>query len=79
MASFQRAISSVYGPSLINRLIFGHGVVIHFILKRNLTVKKNSPDVRRFAFRHLYKAIIYETPLLGRYLELLRYKCEYSS
>ena len=41
------------GPSVINRFIFGHGVVIHFIMQRKQTnFAKNSPDVRRFVFRH---------------------------
>ena len=52
-ASFQRALSSAYSPSVINRFIFGHGVVIHFIMQRKPTnFAKNSPDERRFAFRH---------------------------
>ena len=38
---------------MINRCIFGQGVVIHFIMQQKPTkFAKNSPDVRRFAFRH---------------------------
>ena len=36
MARVSRAISSVYGPSVINRFIFGHGVVIYFINLKSL-------------------------------------------
>ena len=38
MARVSRAISSVYVPSVINRFIFGQGVVIYFIMQ--LLVKK---------------------------------------
>ena len=54
-ASFQRALSPAYGPSVINRFIFVHGVVvIHFIMQRKPTnfTKKKTSDVRRFSFRH---------------------------
>ena len=39
MARVSRAISSVYVPSVINRFIFGQGVVIYFIM---LVLKKSS-------------------------------------
>ena len=35
--SFQRAISSVYSPSMINWFIFGPMVVIHFIMQQKST------------------------------------------
>ena len=45
--SKQQAISSVYGLSVINRFIFGHRAVIHFIMQWNPTkmLPKNSPAI----------------------------------
>ena len=40
MARVSRAISPVYVPSVINRFIFGQGVVIYFIMQ--LLLKKSS-------------------------------------
>ena len=40
---FHRALSSVYVPSVINRFIFGHGVVIYFIMQSLFeNISKNS-------------------------------------
>ena len=46
MARVSRAISSVYDPSVINRFIFGQGVVIYFIMQSLLDI--NSENTYRF-------------------------------
>ena len=46
MARVSRAISSVYVPSVINRFIFGQGVVIYFIMQ--LLLKKTSKTPTSF-------------------------------
>ena len=44
MARVSRAISSVYVPSVINRFIFGQGVVIYFIMYATIVeeIQQNS-------------------------------------
>ena len=49
MARVSRAISSVYVPSVINRFIFGQGVVIYFIMQ--LLLKKSSKTPTSFTHK----------------------------
>ena len=46
MVRVTQAISSVYVPSVINRFIFGQGVVIYFIMQ--LLLKKSSKNPTSF-------------------------------
>ena len=52
MASFQQAISSVNGQSMINWFIFGHWVVIHLTMQQQNSTNftKIQPNMKRFAF-----------------------------
>ena len=57
MARFSRPISSVYVLSMINRFMFGKGVVISFIMTivEEVQLKTNPiyPQAKRSAFRNL--------------------------
>ena len=53
--------------------IFSNRVVIHFIMQRKPTnfANKNSPDVRRFAFRHF----VYLATIAVDFVDSLNFSC----
>ena len=63
MASFQRAISSVYGLSVINRFIFWSlgSNSLYNAMAVDKPCKNNLSDVRRFAFCHFVLQFIKST------------------